>query len=255
MCYDAATMTKKAKAYAERYGTVEIWDEAKRKYPPFFHMNGFDEPDLPVITNQAPDQVQFFQWGFVPLVYAPDIHGRPMNTLNARDDKIFTEKSIYRKAAESSRCLVMLDGFFDHHKKNGVAYPYYIKLKTGDPFLVGGLYQRFVNERDEIEIDTVTLVTGAANKEMAWIHNEPAYSPESRMIFIVDRSLDDIWLHGDPKEAQEAIKPLVDGELSYHPCKPIKSNKKLNRAYVGNTPDIQVYHYYPELEENQGSLF
>jgi putative SOS response-associated peptidase YedK len=255
MCYDAATMTRKAKAYAQRYGNEKIWEEAKQKSPPYYHLNGFDEPDLPVITNKSPDQIQFFQWGFVPFVYAPSIQGRPMNSLNARDDKIFTEKSIYRKSAESSRCLVMLDGFFDHHKKNGVAYPYYVRLKSGDPFLVGGLYQRHVHEVDEIEIDTVTLVTGPANKEMAWIHNEPAYSSESRMIFIVQQSHDDVWLNGTIKEAQEAIKPLPDGELSYHPCRPIKSNKKLNRVYLGNDPKIQEYQYYPELEESQGSLF
>lgn len=255
MCYDAATMTKRAKAYAERKGTEEAWVIAKQQQPPFYHLNGFDEPDLPVITADQPDTVQFFQWGFVPMIYAPQIHGRPMNTLNARDDKIFTERSVYRKAAESQRCLVMLDGFFDHHKKNGIAYPHFIQLKSEMPFCVGGIWQRYVNESDEIAIETVTLITGPANKEMAWIHNEPAYSPESRMIYIVDPADDDTWLHGSVAQAQRLIRPFADDTLAYHPCQPIKPNKKLQRTYAGNVPEIQTYHYYPELEEQQGSLF
>ncbi|WP_425392659.1 SOS response-associated peptidase [Ekhidna sp.] len=255
MCYDVATMTKKAKHYAKRYGYPAVWEQAKLKYPEMYHLNGFDEPDLPVITNEKPDIVSFHHWAFVPLVYAPKINGRPMTTLNARDDKIFSDKSVYKPSAENKRCLVMLDGFYDHRKKDGVAYPYFIQLKTKEPFLVGGLWQTFHDPTDNISINTVTLVTGPANKEMAWIHNEPAYSPDSRMIYIVDSGDDDTWLHGSEEDAKSLIKPLPDGMLDYYPCQPIKANKKLNRTYLGNTPDIQARKYYPELEEVQGGLF
>jgi putative SOS response-associated peptidase YedK len=255
MCYDAATMAKKAIKYAQRYGKEAMWEVAKQQTPPLFHVSGFDEPDLPVITNADPDNVNFFQWGFVPFVYAPNINGRPMNTLNARNDKIFSAKSVYRKSAENQRCLVMLDGFFDHHKKNGIVYPHFIQLKSKEPFMVGGLWQTYVDERDEIEINTVTLTTGPANKEMAWVHNEPAYSPDSRMIAIINKEDDDAWLNGSSEIAARLIQPLPDDSLDYTPCQPIKSNKKLNRTYLGNVEAIQSYHYYPELEESQGSLF
>ena len=255
MCYDAATMTKKAKHYAKRYGTEGAWEHLQVKFPAMYHMNGFDEPDLPVITNEAPEQVQLHHWAFVPFIYAPQINGRPMNTLNARNDKIFSSRSIYHESATMRRCLVMLDGFFDHHHKNGKAFPYYVQLRSREPFLVGGLWQTFIHPKDGIPINTVTLVTGPANKEMAWIHNEPAYSPDSRMIYIVDPKDDDVWLHGTVDEARERIKPLADGLLDYHPCQPIKSNKKLNRVYQGNVPEIQEKKYYAELEETQGGLF
>ena len=255
MCYDAATMTKKAKHYARRYGNTEMWDQVKLQFPEMHHLNGFDEPDLPVITNEQPDQVSLHHWAFVPFVYAPQINGRPMNTLNARDDKIFTPRGIYYKSAQARRCLVMLDGFYDHHHKNGVAYPHYIKLKTDEPFMIGGLWQTFTDPRDGIPINTVTLVTGPANKEMAYIHNEPAYSPDSRMVFIVNKADEEQWLFGTAEEAKEVIKPLPDGLLDYYPCQPIKANKKLNRKYLGNVPEIQEHKYYPELEEVQGGLF
>jgi putative SOS response-associated peptidase YedK len=91
---------------------------------------------------------------------------------------------------------------------------------------------------------------------MAWIHNEPAYSPESRMVFVLqDREMVETWLHGTAEEAQELIQPLPDGVLEYYPCRPVKANKKLNRVYVGNVPEIIDRVYYPELEEEQGTLF
>ena len=255
MCYDVAYLTKRARNYAERYGKEEDWEDIRQRLPPTYHASGFSEPDLPVITNDRPEEVQAFHWGFVPMVYAPKIKGRPMNTLNARDDKIFTGRSVYRHSAKSQRCLIMLDGFFDHHKKDGIAYPHYMKLKTDEPFLVGGLWQSYKVPNEGYEVNTVTMVTAPANKEMAWVHNEPAYSPESRMIYIVPKGEEDAWLFGDAEEAQEVIKPLADDLLEYYPCKPIKSNKKLNRTYLGNVPEIQQRHYYPELEEDQARLF
>ncbi|MDQ3394776.1 MAG: hypothetical protein M3512_11780 [Bacteroidota bacterium] len=34
--------------------------------PPTFHTNGFDHIALPVITNDAIDKIQAFQWGLIP---------------------------------------------------------------------------------------------------------------------------------------------------------------------------------------------
>lgn len=254
MCYDVAYLTKKADKYAEHLGKKEDWADILKRVPPSYHASGFDEPQLPAITQEHKGIIAL-DWPFVPPSFAPSApNGRPLNTLNARDDKIFTPRSMYYDAANERRCVVMLDGFFDHHKKNGVAFPHYIKLRNDQPMMVAGLWQPFRNS--VVERECVTLVTTRANKEMAWIHNEPAYSPESRMIFILpDRESAEAWIHGTPEEAKELIQPLPDGKLEYHPCRPIKSNKKLKREYLGNVPEIQEKAYYPELEESQGSLF
>ena len=61
MCFDASTMTKKAKHYASRYGKEASWDQVKLKFSPTYHVNGFYEPDLLVITNERPDEVSLHQ--------------------------------------------------------------------------------------------------------------------------------------------------------------------------------------------------
>lgn len=248
MSHDISHSTKNAKLYAKRYGNIGMWEEALEESIPYYHVSGMDEPDLPVILNEDPENVNFVHWPFMPFEFAPKINGKPMKTLHARDDRIFTEKSIYRGAAESRRCLVMLDGFFDEYKKGDKTFPYYIQLKTKEPFMVGGLWQTFTDPVDEVETNTVTLVTGPANKEVAWVRNEEPYTPESRMMFIVDKKDDEIWLHGSPEEAKALIKPFPDGKLDYYPCQPLKTVKRMHRFYLGNVPSLLEKRHYKELD-------
>lgn len=255
MCYDVSSLTKRADRYAERKGQAELWQEAMQLHAPIFHSNGWFEPELPVFTNEQPDQIHFHHWPFIPFVYAPKINGQAMNTLNARGDKALNSKT-YKNSAHERRCLVMLDGFFEHHTlKDNIKIPHYVQMPSREPFMVGGLWQTFYSKRDDIYIDTVSLVTTEPNKEMAWLHNKPSASEKPRMPFIVPPEYDELWLHGAPEEAFELVKPLPDGALEIHPCKPIRSNKRLKRDYIGNVPEIQQRHHYPELESPQGSLF
>jgi len=254
MCYDVSFLTKKAKKYALRVGTEEDWEDIQKRLPKAYHASGFDEPQLPVVTAQHPGIVAL-NWPFIPNVYAPKAaDGRPLNTLNARDDKIFTPSSLYFKSAQEQRGIAVLDGFFDHHYHQGTPFPYFVRLANDEPLLVGALWQHFQHEN--IERTCVTLVTTRANKEMAWLHNEPAYSPVSRMLFVLpDSKAVETWLFGNVHEAKSVIKPLPDHVLTYHPCSAVRTNKKLNRIYPGNVEAIQNPVKYPELDLQQGSLF
>lgn len=240
MCYDVKTMTKRAEEYAKRYGATGQWKDYKKKQPEVHHVSGFAEPVLPVVTGQDPEAIQ-------PLIWHPACFFKGYNTLNARDDKLETSR-FWKKDFESRRCLVMIDGFYDFHDHGGKKYPFYVQMKTGEPFMIAGLYRTAKISGEERE--TVTLITTRANKEMAWIHNEPAYSPESRMMFVVNEKDDEEWLGGSWEQARELIRPLPDDVLAYHPCQKIRG-----KAYKGNIAETSEKVYYPELEESQGSLF
>lgn len=247
MSHDISFATKNPKQYAERYGNVEMWEDAIQDGTPVYHVSGMTEPHLPAILNTDPENVNFLHWAFMPFKYAPQIKGKPMNTLFARDNRIFADNSIYKGAASSTRCLVMLDGFFEHYVKDDLTFPYYVQLKSKEPFMVGGLWQNFTDPIDEVQTETLTLVTGPANKEVAWLHNEKPYTPESRMMFIVDKKDDETWLHGSAEEAKALIKPLPDGLLDYYPCQPLKTVKRLHRLYLGNVPALLERKNYKEL--------
>jgi putative SOS response-associated peptidase YedK len=238
MSLDISFSIKNAKQYSGRYGNPDMWEDALEDAIPYYHANALTEPYLPAILNTDPENVNYLQWGFVPAEFAPQIKRKPIKTFKARDDRAFTEKSIYLKSAESRRCLVMLDGFFEHYQVGKDSYPYYVQLKSKEPFMVGGLWQTFTDPVDEVKVDTVALVTTPANKEMAWLHNEEPYTPESRMLFIVDKKDDETWLHGSPEEAQALMKPFPDGLLDYYTCQPLKTVKLQHRMYLGNVPAL-----------------
>jgi putative SOS response-associated peptidase YedK len=248
MSFDISHSSKNAKQYANRYGNLELWEHTSQYVNPTYHVSGMTEPELPVVLNEDPENVNFVQWGFMPFEFAPQINGKPMNTLYARDNRMFTDTSIYRKSAETRRCLVMLDGYFEHYKKGDLTFPHYVQLKTKEPFMVGGLWQTFTDPKDEVKTDTLTIVTCPANKEMAWLHDEKPYTPESRMMFIVDKKDDETWLHGSVEEAKALIKPLPDGLLDYYPCQPLKTVKRMHRLYMGNVPALLEKKRYKELE-------
>ena len=248
MSLDISHSTKNAKQYAERYGDAEMWEYALEDAMQYYHVNGLSEPYLPAITNTDPDNVTYLKWGFIPSEFAPQVKRKPISTLRARNDRIFTEQSMYRQSAQSRRCLVMLDGFFDHYLQGKDTFPYYVRLKTKEPFMVGGLWQTFTDPTDEVKTDTLALITTPANKEMAWIHNEEPYTPASRMLFIVDKKDDQTWLHGTPEEAQAILKPFPDELLEYYTCQPLKTVKLQHRLYLGNVPALLEPKVYKELK-------
>jgi len=232
-------MTQKAKKYALRYGNEKDWEEIKKKLPKIYHTSGFSEPELPVITGQDTTLVQ-------SMIWHPASFYQGYNTLNARDDKLLSSK-FWKEDFESRRCLIMIDGFYDFHERNGKKFPYYVQMKDGEPFLVAGIY-RNANISGELRT-TFTVVTTRANKEMAWIHNEPAYSAKSRMMYIVPKNHDQEWLNGHWEHVHPVIKPLEDNLLTYHPCHKIRG-----KNYQGNIANISDPVNYPEMNE-QGSLF
>ena len=248
MSFDISHSTKNAKQYAKRYGDVDMWENALEESYPTYHVSGMNEPNLPVIINEDPDNVNFLHWAFMPFEFAPQIKGKPMNTLNARDNRIFTEQSIFRDAAKTRRCLVMLDGFFEQYKKDDLLFPHYVQLKTKEPFMVAGLWQTFTDPVDEVQSNTLSIVTGPANKEVAWVRGEKPYTPESRMMFIVNKKDDETWLHGSVEEAKALIKPFPDGLLEYYPCQPLKTVKRMHRFYLGNVPSLLERKRYKELD-------
>ena len=112
MCYDVAYLTRKIEYYEKRFGA----SYGDIPFAPMYHSNGFDHMDIPVITNVDPMLIQLFSWGLIPA-WVKDMEKAAKiqnSTLNARDDTLF-EKPSFKKAAASQRCLVLVDGFYDHH--------------------------------------------------------------------------------------------------------------------------------------------
>ncbi|HWP91549.1 MAG TPA: SOS response-associated peptidase [Thermodesulfobacteriota bacterium] len=138
-----------------------------------------------IVSNQGQRELVMMRWGLIP-VWAKDIKiGYKMT--NARAETL-AEKNTFKRPFRDRRCLVLADGFYEWtgDKKNRI--PYRFVLKTREPFVFAGLWEKWKSPEGE-EILSFTIITTRANELMEPIHN--------RMPVILHKKDEDVWL--DPK--------------------------------------------------------
>jgi putative SOS response-associated peptidase YedK len=256
VCYNINYLTKKKEEYARRLGGViassdfeKNWDNLQKKTQPVYYETGFNHPDIPVITNHHPDQIQLFGWGLIPFwvkdpKQAVDLSNR---TLNARGEDIFKKPS-FRNAAQKKRCLILVDGFFEYHWHLGKSYPYYVTMKNEEPMLLAGLWETWHYKEEDMVRNTCSIVTTRANSLMEYIHNQPKGSEGSRMPVIIPEGLETKWLMEikeppDKDEIQELIQPFDEATLKSYTV-----NRLKGKEGVGNSPEAVMHVQYPELK-------
>ena len=226
MCYNVNYLTKKRLEYARRLkGIIDErnleneFDNIYNKTGPVYYVNGFNNPDIPVITNSNPGHLQLMTWGLIPFWVKDPGQAVSLSkrTLNARGEEMFNKPS-FRNAARNTRCLILLDGFFEYHWHKGKSYPFYIKMANDEPMLLAGLWEIWKYEKEALVRDTFSIVTTEANSLMTGIHNKPKASEGPRMPVIVPRGLELDWLGAitDPvsqRKVEEMIRPFDESEL------------------------------------------
>jgi putative SOS response-associated peptidase YedK len=176
---------------------VEERFEAKCGEPHLFrtiyHASGFSSPLLPIITNQNPDTIQFFHWGFIPVWVKDEkrAHTIRVKTLNARSETIF-DKPSFRNSILKKRCLVIVDGFYEWRHVEGKKYPYYITLLRGGIFSLAGIWDTWTNKENGEMKNTFSIITTRANALLEKIHNT-----KKRMPVIIQQEREREWLKKD----------------------------------------------------------
>lgn len=252
MCYDIKTSLASQLKRAERRGDRAAVDEImERLVPltdlPLFHAMGFDHPSLLIYTDRSPDFPEVATWGLVPQ-WVRD--GEQMqktwnSTLNARGETIF-EKNSFRESAKNARCLIYVDGFYEHHHHQKEKYPFYIYRKDGQPMIFAGLYSEWTNPETGGTTTTFSIVTTAGNALMGKIHNNPKLEGP-RMPVILPDALADSWLkaYQDPMD-QQSLETLIAAypaaELAAHPVQQLRG-----ASGVGNCEAASTLYAYPDL--------
>ena len=252
MCYNVNFLTKKRLEYAKRLkGLIRqedidpVFDALEAHTPGAYYTTGFDHPDLPVITNEDPKTIQLLGWGLIPFWVKDPTQAIALSnkTLNARGEEMF-DKPSFRNAAKSNRCLIMVDGFFEYHWQKGKSYPYYIRLKSGEPMLLGGLWETWHYKQEQITRRTCSIVTTRANDLMRFIHNNPKSSEGPRMPLIVPREIESEWLseRSDPVSIKDIVGPYDDAGLEGFTVPRLKGKEG-----VGNSSAAVQPYTYSEL--------
>lgn len=252
MCYDIKAGLEAQLTRAERKGDLAAIEEImERLVPltdlPLYHASGFSHPELLIYTNQSPDYPEVATWGLVPH-WVQDVEQMKKswnNTLNARGETIF-EKNTFRAAANNSRCLIYVDGFYEHHHFNKKTYPFYIHRKDGQALIFGGLYNVWQSPQTGSKIKTFSIVTTTGNGKMAKIHNNPKLEGP-RMPVILSDDIADQWLIDyDNDQHQKSIEALIQSypeeQMEAYPVQKIRGKEA-----TGNKEEASQPFQYPEL--------
>lgn len=251
MCYDISIYFN-PDLLEERFDArVDLPTGQTSDYPRHYHASGYDHPDIPVITAQEPDKIQFFSWGLIPW-WAKDVaHAARISnqTLNARGETLF-EKPAFKDSVTENRCLVLVNGFFEHHHDNNKTYPYHIRLKDQQPFALAGIWSKW-SRVEGVARRSFSIVTTEGNPLLAAIHNNPKLEGP-RMPLILPREHETTWIREglDPQEIKDLIRPYNDKDLESFTVPRLRG-----KEYMGNVPQILEKQVYPELESKQGNLF
>lgn len=188
-----------------RFTLTTSWEDLKIAFPEFEFIF---EHNAPVSYNIAPSQnvlvaaalkpkiVQRFKWGLIPSWSKDDSFASKL--INARGETVFSKPS-FKKAIQHRRCLVFTSGFFEWKKNEKSKQPYFIQLKSGQPFTFGGIWEVW-KQPDGTERKTFSIITTPANSAMTTIHH--------RMPLIISKNQYQIWLDHN-NHAENTLKAII----------------------------------------------
>lgn len=184
--------------------------------PPVRH-NIAPTQNIAAVLNEENRLVRFLRWGLVPFWAKDPSIGNKM--INARAETI-DQKPAFRNSFKQKRCVVLASGFYEWRKVDGrkSKVPYFIKLKSGEPFTIAGLWDVWKSPEGE-QIASATLVTTSPNELMKQIHN--------RMPVILDDESRDKWLatgHLDPAMLKSCLVPFDPDKMEAYEVSTLVNN-------------------------------
>jgi putative SOS response-associated peptidase YedK len=187
------------------------------------HYNAAPSQNLPVVTIDKPDTVQFFSWGLQPF-WAKDVKS-VKRSINARAETLI-EKPSFRNLLKSKRCLVPADGFFEWQVTASSKVPHRILLENEEMFSFAGLFDEWTDKNTGEILHTYTIITTDANNLVKPIHN--------RMPVILSPETEELWLneHELLDDLLSLLKPYDADKMKAYPVSPLV-NSPLN-----NVPEV-----------------
>lgn len=209
----------------------------------FYHSNGFEHREIPIITQQKFDVIKPAIWGIMPEYEQfdnRDLYYKKAAKwgagLNARSEKLF-DHFIYSEAIDDKRCLILIDGFFEPFKdEKNVSYPYYVRRKDREAIALAGIY----SELDDGTI-TTSILTRDADPFMAKIHNKKLRQP-----VILNKEWERTWIEEDLSKYQ--IEEYIKVPYRYDELDAFTVTKDvLNSHRPSNIPQALEEKIYIEL--------
>ena len=246
MCYNIKALTEAQIKYAKHIGAkpsdyahlVKLLEDLGPEM--YYNVSGFSHPKVLTITQEQPKKPELIQWGLIPEwtkdeSFANQIQNK---TLNARSETVF-EKASFKNIIQHHKCIVIVDGFFEHHHIGSNKYPFHVKRKDGEPMSLAGVYDTWQNPENEEEIKSFSIITTKGNELMTKIHNNPK-NEEARMPLILEKKDHHKWLNSAEEKEIKSFFKINENELHAYTVPQINGKHSL-----GNTPkSVEEFPYF-----------
>jgi putative SOS response-associated peptidase YedK len=191
----------------------------------------------PVITNENPEKLQLFQFGFTPSWAKKQtyiINARAEGDHNKSDDPNYAgamgiiQKPMFRKAIRSQRCLVPADAFIEGPKIEKLNKPYLVYKRDGDrPFAFAGIWDEWTNTETGEVIPSFAIITTVSNSITQKIkhHRSPVILPKEWEREWIDSSI-------SLSKVTEMLRPYPGEELNAYPISPEIKTPKQNGVHI-----------------------
>src|SRR6056297_1126618 len=187
--------------------------ENRHEFPPRYNIAPTDPAAIVRPAHNGRRELWLVRWGLIPSwVKDPQSFS---TLINAREETIL-EKPSFRGGIRHKRCLVPATGFYEWTGPRGAKQPHHIHRSqnengaesAGALMAFAGIYDEWLGA-DGSEIDTMAIITVAANRTLQAIHD--------RMPAILAPADFDAWLDVKGVEAREAVellRPADDNSLA-----------------------------------------
>ena len=181
-----------------------------------------DTPDVEPHYNIAPTQyvaavrinregarkLSMLYWGLVPSWAKDKTGGARM--INARAETL-RDKPAFRKAYERRRCLVLANGYYEWQRAGASKQPWFIKLTSGEPFGMAGLWEAWRDPADGEWLRSCSIVTTKPADSIGQLHDRmPVILPPATYAAWLDPANDDL-------DSLDALLAPSSADLTAHP--------------------------------------
>ena len=220
------TNTADPGALEQRFGVVIPFSEGSRRY----NVAPTETVIAVVRSEDGGPQARPMRWGLIPP-WAKD-HRIGSRMINARSETADKRGAFAQLLARADRrALLLADGFYEWLRSEDAKQPripFRYTLTHGEPFAFAGLWTP--GKLDGEPIETVTILTTAANSLVAAVHDRMP-------VILPSRDAELAWL-----------SPEIDGAAAKAMCVPLDAarmrvaaaNPRVNKAGEPEGPELLV---------------
>jgi putative SOS response-associated peptidase YedK len=134
------------------------------------------------------------------------------STYNARSETV-AEKPVFRDAwRRAQHCIVPAETIFEPDWRSGKAVPSGIRLASGEPMGIAGLWAQWRSPKGDVMHSFTMLTVNADEHALMRQFHKPA--DEKRMVVVLPQDQWDAWLTATAANSANFLQPLAAAQLA-----------------------------------------